>query len=151
MRRRRRLVVADRRLVVGVVGGAGGGGELGEEVTEVGDGTGDTERAGVAVAVLLRGAAEERGEGRPAEELGPHGVALHGAAFLADADRNMALRHAGASAQETRAGDGSRGGRLGQRLVRAGGGRAGVRRGHAGEPAEEALHAAADAVTWRSC
>jgi hypothetical protein len=137
---RRRLVVADRRLVVGVVGG--GVGELEEEVVEVGDGAGDAERAGVAVPVLLRGAAEERGEGGPAQELGAHGVALDGPALLADADRHVALRHARAAAQEPRAGRRSGGGlgRRAERLVRGGG--AGVGRGHAGEPPEQALHAA---------
>jgi hypothetical protein len=96
-------------------------GELEEERVEVGDGAGDAERAGVGVPVLLGGAAEQRREGRPAEELGAHGVALHGPALLADADRHVALRHARAAV-----------------LGRLRG--AGV--GHAGEPPEEALHAA---------
>jgi hypothetical protein len=112
-----RLVVAER----GLVGGGGRGGELEEERVEVGDGAGDAERAGVGVPVLLGGAAEQRREGRPAEELGAHGVALHGPALLADADRHVALRHARAAV-----------------LGRLRG--AGV--GHAGEPPEEALHAA---------
>jgi hypothetical protein len=112
-----RLVVAER----GLVGGGGRGGELEEERVEVGDGAGDAERAGVGVPVLLGGAAEQRREGRAAEELGAHGVALHGPALLADADRHVALRHARAAV-----------------LGRLRG--AGV--GHAGEPPEEALHAA---------
>jgi hypothetical protein len=111
-------VVAERRsVVVGVVRGGAGGGELEEEVAEVGDGAGDAERAGVAVPVLLRGAAEQRGEGRAAEELGAHGVALHGAALLADAHGHVALRHARAAAQPPRAGR-ERGRLPGRRRVR---------------------------------
>ena len=139
------VVVAERRVVVdGVVrGGAGGGGELEEEVAEVGDGAGDAERAGVAVPVLLRGASEQRGEGRAAEELGAHGVPLHGPAFLADAHGHVALRHARAAAQPPRAGQRGRLGGRGrgvrpERLVRGGGARVG--RGHAGEAPEQALH-----------
>jgi hypothetical protein len=144
-------VVAERRsVVVGVVRGGAGGGELEEEVAEVGDGAGDAERAGVSVPVLLRGAPEQRGEGRAAEELGAHGVALHGAALLADAHGHVALRHARAAAQPPRAGrergrlPGRRGVRP-ERLVRGGGG-AGVGRGHAGEAPEQALHAGDGAV-----
>jgi hypothetical protein len=130
-----RLVVAER----GLVGGGGRGGELEEERVEVGDGAGDAERAGVGVPVLLGGAAEQRREGRAAEELGAHGVALHGPALLADADRDVALRHARAAAEPP--GAAVQGRRLRGRPVRRRGG-AGVGRGHAGEPPEKALHAA---------
>jgi len=144
----RSLVVAERRVVVGVVrgGAGGGGGQLDEEVAEVGDGAGDAERAGVAVPVLLRGAAEQRGEGRAAEELSAHGVPLHGPALLADADGHVALRHARAAAQPPRAGErgrlgvGGRGRRVRPEWLVPGGG-AGVGCGHAGETPEQALHA----------
>ena len=41
-----------------------------EEVVEVGDDTGNAEHAGATVSIRLRGAAEERSEGGPAQELG---------------------------------------------------------------------------------
>jgi hypothetical protein len=68
-------------------------GEAEQEAAEVVDGAGDAERARVRVAVLLRGAAEQRGQGRLAEQLGAHGEALRGAALLAHAHGHVALRH----------------------------------------------------------
>jgi hypothetical protein len=133
------VVAAERRVVVGLV--RGGGGELDEEVAEVGDGAGDAERAGAGVAVLLRGAAEQRGEGGAGEELGAHGVPLQGPALLADADGHVATRRARAAAQPPRAGERGRLGARPERLVRRGGGAgAGVGRGHAGEAPQQALH-----------
>jgi len=68
-------------------------GEAEQEAAEVGDGAGDAERPRVRVPVLLRGAAEERGEGRLAQQLGAHREALHGPALLPHAHRDVALRH----------------------------------------------------------
>uniref|UniRef100_A0A8R7VCI5 Uncharacterized protein n=1 Tax=Triticum urartu TaxID=4572 RepID=A0A8R7VCI5_TRIUA len=151
--RRAWLVVERGVVVVGCL--AAEVGEAEEEAAEVGHGAGDAECARVAVAVLLRGAPEQGLERRLAQELGPHGEALAGATLLADAHRHVPLRHPRAPAEPPRAeerggrrrscrGGGLRGSVGPERLV--GGGSAGVGRGHAGEPSEQALHRAAASV-----
>jgi hypothetical protein len=117
----------------------GGGRE--QQAAELGDGAGDAQRARVRVPVLLRGAAEERGEGRLAQQLGAHGEPLHGAAFLAHAHRHVARRDARVAASSS-----ARRRRLFPRAElpepsrRGGGGGVVGGRDGAGEPPQQPLH-----------